>query len=140
LSFAGDTLYVADTNNHAIRTIDLRSKRVRTLDLSSVKPPDPPRRPPTFPNSMTFKAPEAKIAPGDRFKIEVTLQMPTGYHVNPDAPMPILIEAPNQQGVLADTVSPMGSRIKPPAEEFSTEVELSKQPRAGDKLSLRVSV
>ncbi len=33
LSLAGDTLYVADTNNHAIRTIDLTRGEVGTLTL-----------------------------------------------------------------------------------------------------------
>jgi sugar lactone lactonase YvrE len=33
LSLAADTLYVADTNNHAIRTVDLATGVVRTLDL-----------------------------------------------------------------------------------------------------------
>ena len=33
LSLAGRTLYVADTNNHAIRAVDLDTDRVRTLDV-----------------------------------------------------------------------------------------------------------
>jgi thiol-disulfide isomerase/thioredoxin len=33
LSLAGDTLYVADTNNHAIRAVDARSGHVQTLRL-----------------------------------------------------------------------------------------------------------
>jgi hypothetical protein len=33
LSLAGDTLYVADTNNHVIRTVDTRSAEVNTLAL-----------------------------------------------------------------------------------------------------------
>jgi thiol-disulfide isomerase/thioredoxin/DNA-binding beta-propeller fold protein YncE len=33
LSLAGDTLYVADTNNHAIRAVDVRSAEVRTVAL-----------------------------------------------------------------------------------------------------------
>ncbi len=35
LTIAGDRLYVADTNNHAIRAIDLRSTDVTTLAVSS---------------------------------------------------------------------------------------------------------
>ncbi len=33
ISFAGDRLYVADTNNHVIRSVELPSGRVETLDL-----------------------------------------------------------------------------------------------------------
>jgi DNA-binding beta-propeller fold protein YncE len=33
LSLAGDRLYVADTNNHAIRVVDLKAGTVTTLDV-----------------------------------------------------------------------------------------------------------
>jgi len=39
LSVAGDTLYIADTNNHAVRTIDLTTKQVGTLAISGLTPP-----------------------------------------------------------------------------------------------------
>ena len=39
VSVAGHTLFVADTNNHAIRTIDLRSAVVATLPLEGLAPP-----------------------------------------------------------------------------------------------------
>ena len=39
LSAAGRTLYVADTNNHAIRTIDLETRQVSTLTLQGLAPP-----------------------------------------------------------------------------------------------------
>ena len=39
VSVAGGTLFVADTNNHVIRTIDLRSFVVSTLTLEGLAPP-----------------------------------------------------------------------------------------------------
>ncbi len=39
LSIADGVLYVADTNNHVIRTIDLATNEVRTLQLPSLTPP-----------------------------------------------------------------------------------------------------
>jgi hypothetical protein len=39
LSFAGDKLYVADTNGHRIRVVDLKTKRVSTLALKGVEAP-----------------------------------------------------------------------------------------------------
>jgi len=38
LSVLGDTLYVADTNAHRIRTVDLKTKAVKTLELKGVDP------------------------------------------------------------------------------------------------------
>lgn len=34
VSFADDKVYIADTNNHAIRVFDTRTREVRTFDLS----------------------------------------------------------------------------------------------------------
>lgn len=39
LSVAGNTLYIADTNNHALRTIDLVTKQVGTLTIDGLTPP-----------------------------------------------------------------------------------------------------
>jgi DNA-binding beta-propeller fold protein YncE len=39
LSAAGDKLYVADTNNHVIRVVDLKTRQVSTLKISGLSPP-----------------------------------------------------------------------------------------------------
>ncbi|HEY7349649.1 MAG TPA: thioredoxin-like domain-containing protein [Ktedonobacterales bacterium] len=39
LSFAGERLFIADTNNHAIRVVDLASKTVSTLTIGELCPP-----------------------------------------------------------------------------------------------------
>ncbi len=39
ISAAGDRLFVADTNNHAIRTIEIASGEVTTLELVGLQPP-----------------------------------------------------------------------------------------------------
>jgi sugar lactone lactonase YvrE len=43
LSIAGDTMYVADTNAHRIRVIDLKTKQVKTLELKDVPPVEQPK-------------------------------------------------------------------------------------------------
>ena len=50
LSVAAEQLYVADTNNHKIKVVDLKTKAVQTLALDGLKPPSPrpgPRASPT---------------------------------------------------------------------------------------------
>jgi thiol-disulfide isomerase/thioredoxin len=39
ISIAGDKMYVADTNAHRIRVVDLKTKAVQTLELQGVNPP-----------------------------------------------------------------------------------------------------
>src|SRR5271157_5053456 len=39
LSVVGDSLYVADTNNHKIRVIDIESGAVRTLEIAGLNAP-----------------------------------------------------------------------------------------------------
>ena len=39
LSVAGTTLYIADTNNHSIRTIDLATREASTLEIEGLTPP-----------------------------------------------------------------------------------------------------
>ncbi len=41
LSAAGGKLYVADTNNHKIKVVDLASRKVHSLEISGLKPPTP---------------------------------------------------------------------------------------------------
>ena len=43
LSFAAGKLYVADTNAHRIRVVDLKTKQVTTLKLTGVEPPPLPK-------------------------------------------------------------------------------------------------
>ena len=39
ISYADGKLYVADTNAHRVRVVDLKTKEVSTLTLSGVEPP-----------------------------------------------------------------------------------------------------
>ena len=39
LSVANDKLYVADTNNHAVRVVDLKTKQTSTLNIKGLQPP-----------------------------------------------------------------------------------------------------
>jgi hypothetical protein len=142
LSLIGSTLYVADTNNNAIRTIDLKTKQVATLDLSTVNPPAPPQRAPTFPNATVFEVPETKVAPGPSFTLNVALDLPKGFKLNPEAPAPIryLLETPGRDGTLGDDVSPTGGSIESTSRTFSVPVPLAKGAANGDEFALKLSV
>jgi thiol-disulfide isomerase/thioredoxin len=87
LTLAGDKLYVADTNNHAIRVVDLKTKQTKTLAIKGLQPPpvNQPATTETAVNQEEIKLPLQKIGSADG-SILLNLQLPAGYHLNPSAP------------------------------------------------------
>jgi DNA-binding beta-propeller fold protein YncE len=103
LSLANNKLYVADTNNHAVRVVDLRDGQTSTLPLRGLRPPAASAKM-LEANAATMPAPNAheiKLAPqrllllappapaatatdGNALVVEVAL--PAGYHLNELAP------------------------------------------------------
>lgn len=138
LSVAGWKLYVADTNNSAIRVVDLKERTVQTLELEGLKPPVR-RRVPTFPNAVVTDVPEAKVAPGDAITLDVTLPLEQGEKLNDTAPMPYLLET-ETTGILAPDVVGVGQKVESPSTKFAVKVPLSKPAKAGDSLRLKFSL
>lgn len=89
LSYANGKLYVADTNNSAVRVVDLETKQVRTLDLKNPEMARPPHRPRQAPAT---KLPPVTVAPGQA-RIELKITCPEGLHLNPEAPVTVTLEA-----------------------------------------------
>jgi DNA-binding beta-propeller fold protein YncE len=97
LAHANGILYVADTNNHLIRTIDLATGKVATLAIAGLKPPGanaetptaaPAPKKPGFKGAAQEKLEAATVKPVDgKVKFAVSLKVPSGWKMNPDAPM-----------------------------------------------------
>jgi thiol-disulfide isomerase/thioredoxin len=89
LSVAGDKLYVADTNNHAIRVVDLKTKETRTLQIKGLQPPvlnqAAAENSEAAPNSEEIKLVPQKLRAGET-AILINVELPAGYHLNPTAP------------------------------------------------------
>ena len=87
LTIADDKLYVADTNNHAIRVLDLKTKQTKTLTIKGLQPPETstPVNADTSVNQEEIRLPIQKVRAGD-VTINLNLQLPAGYHLNPSAP------------------------------------------------------
>ena len=87
LSGARGSLYIADTNNHAIRVADLASGQVTTLDLSDERGLLAESRPAEFfGESVTLEPQRVAAGPGSLL-LEITL--PRSYKVNDLAPLGI---------------------------------------------------
>ena len=104
LSYAAGKLYVADTNNHAVRLVDVVSGKVTTLTLSNLLVAAGPGK------RTTASLPPVEVAAGVT-TLRVTITAPGGYHLNSQAP-----------GALAFTVSdPAVLRVSEPTLRWSSD-------------------
>ena len=91
LSVAGGKLFIADTNNHAVRVVDLKTKQAATLIIKALRPPVSEATTETegdgVPNAEEIKlAPQRLRAGSSEGALVVDVQLPAGYHLNPSAP------------------------------------------------------
>jgi thiol-disulfide isomerase/thioredoxin/DNA-binding beta-propeller fold protein YncE len=88
ISIANGKLYVADTNNHAIRVVDLKTKETRTLPIMGLQPPAATQiisSNEVAPNAEEIKLQPQKIRAGNN-TVSINVELPSGYHLNPSAP------------------------------------------------------
>ena len=83
ITHAGGTLYVADTNNHAIRAVDVETGTVSAWPLRDIARLTPPA-------VETTEIPEAVVR-GGPVAIRVRVDLPDGYAFSPDADSGIAI-------------------------------------------------
>jgi DNA-binding beta-propeller fold protein YncE len=84
LSLAGDKLYVADTNNHAIRVVDLTTDTTATIVLKGIENFNPPPDAAEYAGEVVQLGPITTGPGPGSFVLDFTL--PVGYKVNEDAP------------------------------------------------------
>ncbi len=106
LAVAGDKLYVADTNNHAIRVVDLKTKETRTLPIKGLQPPASDQAAASAdatPNAEEIKLPLQKVRAGESALL-INVDLPAGYHLNPTAPRRYKVSIEN--GAKSITIDP----------------------------------
>lgn len=105
LAIANGKLIVADTNNHRIVEVDLKTQAAKELVIAGLKPPEnrleednafPKDLPATMVNEQTIKA-------GKDLTFKVTLNLPEGYKINPLYPSSFRIHAEDGQTLLPAT-------------------------------------
>ncbi len=94
VSVAGDKLYVADTNNHAIRVVDLKTRRTETLQLKGLEKLMPTARSQAFAGETVTLAEQA-VEPGDA-TLTINVELPAGYKLNALAPSVVKITSAGQ--------------------------------------------
>ena len=97
LAVAGDKLFVADTNNHAIRVVDLKTKETKTLAIKGLQPPASNQAAANFdaaPNAEEITLPPQRVRGGDATLL-INVELPAGNHLNPTAPQHYKISIEN---------------------------------------------
>jgi DNA-binding beta-propeller fold protein YncE len=84
LDFAEGTLFVADTNNHAVRLIDIASGNTETLLLKGVEAFQPPPEAADYGGEVVV-LPGATVAPGAG-SVVIDISLPPDHKVNEEAP------------------------------------------------------
>jgi len=111
LSIANGKLYIADTNNHAVRVVDLKTKQTSTLNIKGLQPPATSGVTASTENESGPNAEEIKLAPqtlrsGSDDSLVVQIELPAGYHLNPSAPQRYQVSVESgahQLGLLSET-------------------------------------
>jgi hypothetical protein len=91
LTVANGKLYVADTNNHAVRVVDLKTNQASTLNIKGLQPPAA-HTPAQYanndeaPNTEEIKVGAQHVRENTKGTLVVNVELPAGYHLNPAAP------------------------------------------------------
>jgi len=140
LAYAAGKLYVADTNNHAIRTVDVKTKEVKTLEIANLEPPQKPQEPskPGFPGAQEVALPAATLKATDgKVRLSVDLKLPEGYKINPVAPLRYLVESESEKGPIDRQTLGKMTKVEKPSAQF--EIELPAM-AAAEAETLKVSL
>lgn len=140
LSFASGKLYVADTNNHLIRTVDVASGQVNTLQIAGLAAPAPPKavKKPTFSGAtqVPIAASTVKALDG-AVHLTVELELPKGWKINSLAPMGYLLEAVGNSGpVDRSKLVEKLTKLENPVAKFDISVPVT----SGGQDTIRVSL
>lgn len=143
LSAAGGKLYIADTNNMAVRVVDLATRQTTTLKIKGLQPPASIERAVEenagAPNAKEINlAPQSLSANADGTLI-IDVALPTGYHLNDAAPQRYKVSVESGQGALALTgdSSVLTSRT---AKDLQFPLRLPLKTMAAGRAELRIQL
>ena len=101
-------LYVADTNNHAIRVIDLKTKQTSTLRINGLTPPAKSMEKSASdsgPNSEAINVPSQRLRTGSKAFLTINVDLPDGYHLNPAAPQRYKVSVDRESSIKIESDS-----------------------------------
>ncbi|MEW4526425.1 thioredoxin-like domain-containing protein [Maioricimonas sp. JC845] len=111
LTIAGQTLFIADTNNHRLLTMNLETGEVAEFTVASLTPPKPPEVASTGNSGPAAVMVEPQsIRPGKSLRFAVEIRIPEGFKLNELAPVTARLESKSKQTLLAQ--DQLGDKIE----------------------------
>ena len=111
VSVALGKLYVADTNNHAIRIVDLKTKRTETLQIKGFEKLRLRATSKRFAGE-TIELPAQTVEPGDA-TLTLNLELPKGYKLNALAPSAVVVASVSgEDQVIRNPRFPITAQLK----------------------------
>lgn len=97
LSIADGKLFIADTNNNAVRVVNLQTKEVSTLKIEGLTAPPTEEDTTAFSPNLEEKTAETQIvAANSQNSLVFNIKMPEGFHLNAAAPNRFELSASNK--------------------------------------------
>lgn len=142
LSVGADKLYLADTNNNAIRVFDLASRTTTTLMLPGLKPPVSSESAPSgLPNAAEIAVPEQIVGANRPLNLVVRVDLPSGYHLNQQAPQRYSLSVAGGGEAIALSNGKLGITAPiDPATRFPLRIPLSAKQAGQAELKLQMSL
>jgi len=125
ITHAQGRLYVADTNNHLIRTVEISTGRVATLKIEGLSPPQTDDVIPSFKGAQKETLAASTMKPTDgNVQLQVNLEMPLGWKINTNAPMVYYTQAEGETGPVSR--SGLGKQqLSTPESSFTLDLPVS---------------
>jgi len=102
ISVAGDRLFIADTNNHAVRIVNLLTKETSTLRIDGLKPLKQLEGESVSPNQKIIKVSGKKVSVGEKNSLVFDVELPKDFHLNPNAPQKYEVSFEGGTGIEID--------------------------------------
>lgn len=142
ISIGGGKIYIADTNNNAIRVYGLRSGTTRTLMISGLRPPVVRESASTgITNADEIAVPEQTVGSNNGLNIKVSVVLPAGHHLNAQAPQRYTVSVVKGEEfvALSNGKSSLNGPVDP-AKGFPVAIPLTAKHAGSSEIRLQLAV
>ncbi|MBB76936.1 MAG: hypothetical protein CMJ75_20720 [Planctomycetaceae bacterium] len=127
ITYAAGKLYIADTNNHAIRVLELANGKVTTLQIDGLQAPttNTTAKAPDFSAAKQVAVASTSLKPKDgKITLQVDLQLPEGWKINEQAPLIYYLKAAADAGPV-DRSALGKQQVEKPAASFTVTLPVT---------------